>query len=300
MKIGLVGLGKMGQAITHRLVQAGHNVAGFDMGQQARQQARESGVEIVTTLEELATKARIIWIMVPQGEPVDQVIEQLLPNLRSEDILIDGGNSLYKDTIRRHQALQEKKIHFLDCGTSGGVHGRDIGFSLMVGGDQQVFEKIIPLFAAVAAPDGFGYMGPAGAGHYVKMVHNGIEYALLQAYGEGLDLLKNGHYPNLDLEKVTKVWANGSIIRSWIVELAHEVFEQDQTLEHISGYIAENKTGQWTSQAAHEKNVPVKLIDEALAIRAWSRSTGGNFGTKVVAMLRNKFGGHTVKKNEEE
>jgi 6-phosphogluconate dehydrogenase len=296
LKIGLVGLGRMGLSIAYRLVNAGHEVVGFDFSEQARQQAQELGAAVVTQLTDITQNLDALWLMVPAGNPVDDVIQQVLPTLSKETIIVDGGNSNFHDSIRRAKLLAEQGIALLDCGTSGGLHGRDIGFSLMIGGDKAAYETLIPAFQALAAPNGYEYMGPAGAGHYVKMIHNGIEYSMLQAYAEGFDLLKHGHYQNLDLEKISSVWSNGSIIRSWCLELAHQVFKQDQALETISGEIGENKTGQWTLDEAKLAHVPMKMLDQALAVRAWSRESGGNYGTKVVAMLRHAFGGHPVKK----
>lgn len=298
LKIGLVGLGRMGLSIAYRLVNAGHEVVGFDFSEQAGQQAQELGAAVVTQLTDITQNLDALWLMVPAGDPVDDVIKQVLPTLLKKTIIVDGGNSNFHDSIRRAKLLAEQGIALLDCGTSGGLHGRDIGFSLMIGGDKTAYEQLIPAFQALAAPNGYEYMGPAGAGHYVKMIHNGIEYSMLQAYAEGFDLLKHGHYHNLDLEKISSVWSNGSIIRSWCLELAHQVFKQDQDLTNISGEIGENKTGQWTLDEAKLAQVPMKMLDQALAVRAWSRASGGNYGTKVVAMLRHAFGGHPIKKRE--
>lgn len=298
LKIGLVGLGRMGLSLAYRLVNAGHEVVGFDFSKQACEQALEFGVTVVTQLSDITSNLDALWLMVPAGDPVDSVIQEVLPTLSQQTIIVDGGNSNFHDSMRRAKMLEEKNIAFLDCGTSGGLHGRDIGFSLMIGGDKAAYEKLVPAFQALAAPNGYEYMGPAGAGHYVKMIHNGIEYSMLQAYAEGFDLLKNGHYQNLDLEKISSVWSNGSIIRSWCLELAHQVFKQDQTLETISGEIGENKTGQWTLEEAKKAHVPMGALEHALAVRAWSRESGGNYGTKVVAVLRHAFGGHPVKKQQ--
>ncbi len=205
MKIGMIGLGRMGNAIATRLSIAGHTVFGFDPNIQARKFAQEEGIKTVTTLEDLAKEVRIFWLMVPAGDIVDTTIARLLPNLQKGDTIIDGGNSKFSDSVARAKSLQEKEINFVDCGTSGGVPAKKDGFSLMIGGDKKVFKKIEPIFKAVAAPQGYAYMGPSGAGHYVKMVHNGIEYGLLQAYAEGFHLLKNGAYKKLDLEKITNV-----------------------------------------------------------------------------------------------
>ncbi len=296
MRVGIIGLGKMGNAIAFRLLQAGHEVVGFDLNKQAQEQARSMGVQIVTELKEVAQGVDAVWLMVPAGEVVDTTIAQLKPHLKSGSIIIDGGNSNFKDSIRRAEELQKNSIHYLDVGTSGGLLGRDIGFSLMIGGDKKAFNNVEPLFKAIAMHNGYAHLGPSGAGHYVKMVHNGIEYALLQAYAEGFDLLKHGHYKELDMQKVSKVWSNGSVIRSWIVDLAHNVFQEDQDFKTVSGKIGGGSTGRWTVEEAQEQGIPVMLIEDALKIRNWSQKTGGNYATKLVALLRNQFGGHPVEK----
>lgn len=298
MKLGIIGLGRMGSGIAERVIQAGHEVIGFDLDQKNCKQAQNIGVDIVESVEEIAAQCRIIWLMVPPGKPVDQVIEQLLPYLKESDIIIDGGNSNFHDSMRRAQFVAMKKIFYLDCGTSGGLRGRADGYCLMVGGDHATYTKIHELLAAIAAPGGVGYMGPSGAGHYVKMVHNGIEYALLQGYAEGFQLLKEGSFKqeHLDLEEISRLWNHGSIIRSFILELAHNVFVQDQELTTISGEIAEGGTGKWTVEDAIKNKVPVPTIEKSLEVRAWSRKTGGNYATKLIQMLRHQFGGHEVKK----
>jgi len=296
MKIGLIGLGKMGSSIAHRLKKAKFEVIAFSHSEESSTVAKKLNIEATNKIEELGLKCSIFWLMIPAGKPVDETIEKLLPYLKENSIIIDGGNSNFNDSIRRFEYLKKKNIKFLDCGTSGGLHGREIGFSLMVGGEQEVYNKALPILKAIATQNGIEYIGPSGAGHYVKMVHNGIEYALLQSYAEGFNLLKNGHYKNLDLEKISTVWNNGSIIRSWILKLATNIFKKDQNLSEISGAIGENLTGKWTEEEANKQNIPVDLIKKSLEIREWSRKTGGNYATKVVAMLRNKFGGHEVQK----
>lgn len=296
MKIGIIGLGRMGNAIVSRLLVGMHDVWGFDNDKNAVKLACEIGMRSVESISDLASHVNIFWLMVPAGDVVDNVINELLKHLKPGAIIIDGGNSNFKDSVRRYEYLKSKNIDFIDCGTSGGLHGKDVGFSLMVGGDKKVFQSLEPIFKSIAAPQGYAYMGSSGAGHYVKMVHNGIEYALLQAYGEGFHLLKAGKYKDLDLEKVCDVWNHGSIIRSWILELAHNVFKQDQSLSNVSGQIGENKTGRWTLDEATEQGIPVDLIERSLEIRAESRQTGGNYATKVVALLRNQFGGHPLAK----
>jgi len=296
MTIGMIGLGRMGMSIASRLLDAGHTVIGFDFEPDACSQAREMGIEVVEQLAMVADKARVIWLMIPQGKPVDDTLDILKPKLQAGDIIVDGGNSHFNDSMRHYHDLAKSNVSFLDCGTSGGLHGRDLGYCLMVGGDLKAYETLIPLFQVIAAPDGYAYIGPSGSGHYVKMVHNGIEYALLEAYAEGFHMLKEGEFKTLDLEKISHVWQNGSIVRSWILNLAHEVFKNDQNFEKISGSIGENLTGQWTVDEAKKQNIPVELIERSLALRAWSRQSGGNYATKLVALLRNQFGGHPVKK----
>jgi 6-phosphogluconate dehydrogenase len=242
----------------------------------------------------------IFWLMVPHGELVDQVIAQLRPLLKAGDIVIDGGNSNFSDSMRRAQELALGSINFIDCGTSGGVHGRVHGFCLMVGGNKKAYDHIEPLLHAVAAPDAYAYVGPSGAGHYVKMVHNGIEYGLLQAYAEGFHLLKDGQFKDehLDLEKIAALWNHGSVIRSWILDLVQNIMKEDQNLHDIKGNVAATGMGKWTVEQAHAMNIPVPVIEESLKVREWSEKTGGNYATKVVAMLRNQFGGHAVSKEE--
>ena len=294
MNVGLVGLGRMGKAIAYRISKAGHKVIAYD--DKSVTDIRIPGIKVTSDITDL-TKVDVVWMMVPEGNPVDDVIQHLackkISYMKKGSILIDGGNSHFSDTVKRHKKLLKKGIHYLDCGTSGGLHGKEIGFSLMIGGDRKAFNKVKTIFKAIAAKDGFEYMGPSGSGHYVKMVHNGIEYALLQSYAEGLNLLKNGKY-NLNLKAITKVWSNGSVIRSWIVNLLEDIFKKDQDLKKVSGAIGENKTGYWTVQEAKRLKIPVDLISKSLRIRKESRKTGGNYATKIVAMLRNKFGGHPL------
>ena len=295
MKLGIIGLGKMGNAIAYRVIKGGYEVVGFDINDTHLQEAEKIGVEKAADLADLAERADVIWLMVPSGKPVDDTIEALLSHLQDGNIIVDGGNSNFKDSQRRALELKKHGIYFMDCGTSGGLHGRDIGFSLMVGGDEDVYFRILPILEVIAAKRGVGYMGPSGSGHYVKMIHNGIEYGLLQAYGEGFQLLKEGQYENLDLEKISEVWMHGSIIRSFILELAHEIYKEKKDFSKISGEIQEGGTGRWTVDQAKEQNIPVRVIEESLKIRAWSRESGGNYATKLIALLRNKFGGHIIK-----
>ena len=298
MKVGIIGLGRMGSGIAQRLLEAGHEVIGYDPGAQAVNGAQQLGVTTVPTLADLARETRIIWLMVPVGTPVDATINSLLPYLQSGDIVVDGGNSKFTDSIARANMLAHHGVSFLDCGTSGGVHGRELGFCLMVGGDELIYKKIQPLLVAIAAPNAVSHVGPSGAGHYVKMVHNGIEYGLMQAYAEGFELLKEGTFKDhkLDLHEISRVWNQGSIIRSWLLELTHTILRKDQELNAISGEIEEGGTGLWTAQDARACQVPMPVLDASLEVRRWSRKTGGNFATKLIAMMRHAFGGHAVKK----
>jgi 6-phosphogluconate dehydrogenase len=218
--------------------------------------------------------------------------------VQAEDIIIDGGNSKFSDSMRRAQELVKENIYFIDCGTSGGIHGSENGFCLMIGGDKTAYDRIEPLSKVIATPGGYAYCGPSGAGHYVKMIHNGIEYGILQAYAEGFHLLKDGAFKNehLNLEKIASVWNHGSVIRSWILELVQDIMKEDPTLEDIKGTVASTGMGLWTVEEAHQSKIPVPVIEESLNVRKWSEKTGGNYATKVVAMLRNKFGGHAVTK----
>lgn len=298
MNVGVIGLGKMGNAIAYRLVQAGHIVYGFDPYDEAKLEAEKAGVIVAASIAAVAQQARVIWLLVPAGEIVDNAIAELKPHLQEGDIIVDAGNSKYTDSIRRATTLKADNIIFLDCGTSGGIHGRTLGFSLMIGGDKTAYDAISSLFNAIAAPNGFGYVGPSGAGHYVKMVHNGIEYGILQAYAEGFQIMHEGSFEkqSLDLEEITRIWSHGSVIRSFLLDLAHDVFKEDQTLTTISGEIKEGGTGKWTLEEARANNIPVPVLDAALRVRAWSRDTGGNYATKVVQMLRHAFGGHPIKR----
>jgi 6-phosphogluconate dehydrogenase len=301
MNIGMIGLGRMGNALAQRIVEAGHCVTGFDVGVAAQEQGRALGVAMVDSVAAVAKREQIIWLMVPSGELVDRTIDTLIPHLRAGAIIIDGGNSFYKDSMRRAQKLAKHGIAFLDCGTSGGIRGRESGFCLMVGGDLQAYDQLQPIFKAVAAPQGYAHVGPSGAGHYVKMVHNGIEYALLQAYAEGFHVIKDGSFKDahLDLEKISYLWDQSSVIRSFILTLAHDIFKEDQQLENVSGEVEATGMGLWAVEEARAHAIPAQTIEDALAIRTESLKTGGNYATKVVAMLRNKFGGHTFKKIKE-
>lgn len=298
MNVGIIGLGRMGHAIAKRIHHAGHVVIGYDVDAQARAYAESTGIVTIDAAEFLPDKVDMIWLMLPAGDIVDQMLHKLKPRLKKETIIIDGGNSNYKDSIRRAHELAQDDIQFLDCGTSGGLQGADDGFSLMVGGQAAAYLHVVPILKAVAAKQGYGLVGPSGAGHYVKSVHNGIEYGILQAYAEGFQILKEGHFQHvpLDLTQVSDIWMHGSIIRSYLLQLTHDVLQKDQQLDAYSGYVAEGGTGLWTEQEADEHAVPAPVLKAALQVRTESRATGGNFATKLIALIRNKFGGHPVKK----
>ena len=297
MNIGIIGLGRMGNAIAFRALDGGFTVYGFDRDEKICKEAEQMGVTIVSSIKELASETRLVWLMVPI-EHVDTVLEELVPHLKEDDIVVDGGNSYYEDSIRRAKWLQKDGIIFLDCGTSGGIAGKGKGFCLMVGGDQSAYTKIHPILASIAAPGGVGHFGPSGVGHYVKMVHNGIEYGLLQAYAEGFEIIKDGTFKDIsiDLEELSRVWRSSSVIRSFLLGLAHEIFQEDQELHDIVGEIAEGGTGRWTYQEAEKHHIPVPILREALETRRKSHKPDGQtYATKLIAMLRKKFGGHAVK-----
>jgi 6-phosphogluconate dehydrogenase len=296
MKLGFVGLGKMGKTMVLSLCSKGFEVIAYDISASAVEEVAKKGAKPAFSLEELAKKLespRTVWLMVPAGKPADNVIEELLPHLSEGDTLIDGGNSYYKDSQARAEKLSKHSINFIDIGTSGGLEGAEKGLSLTIGGEEEPCMAAEPLFKALAAPNGYFHTGPVGSGHFVKMIHNGIEYALLQAYGEGFELLKSGPY-KLDLPGIARVWNSGAVIRSWILELLEEIFKEDPQLERIVGEVGGGETGQWTVKTAMERKVPVPLISLALLMRYRSRQKD-TFAGKVVAVLRNRFGGHEIK-----
>ncbi len=297
MHVGMIGLGRMGKHIALHLLEQGVQVVGFNRTAEVTKTLVPDGLIPAYTLAELCQKLptpRIILMMVPAGAPVDEVIEGMLPHLSKKDIVVDAGNSHYADSKRRYVALKKKGIHFLDCGTSGGLEGARHGACLTIGGDEEAFTQAEPVFSRIAMPQGCLYCGESGAGHYVKMVHNGIEYALLQSYAEGFALLEKAPYP-FDLEKIAGTWSKGSVIRSWITELAQRAFSKDARLSGIRGIVGGGETGRWTVEEAHERNVEVPTIELALKKREASQKKE-TFAGKVVAALRNEFGGHEVVK----
>lgn len=299
MQLAMIGLGRMGGNMVRRLVQGGHQVVVYDHDTDAIAAFEGEGATGARSLQEVAealSTPRIVWIMVPAGVPVDDTIAGLLPSLSPGDIIIDGGNSKWTDSKRRAAELQEQGIGMLDCGTSGGVWGLKNGYCMMIGGDDDVFEQASPIFKTLAPPEGYLHVGPSGAGHYVKMVHNGIEYAMLQGYGEGFDILHSSEYgQHLDLHGISHLWNQGSVVRSWLLELAEEAFSKDPTLLGIRGYVEDSGEGRWTVQDAIDHNVPAPIITLSLIQRLVSREED-NFSAKVIAALRNEFGGHAVQK----
>jgi 6-phosphogluconate dehydrogenase len=298
MQLGVIGLGRMGQIVVDRVLSAGHDVVAFDLDPEAVATAAEAGAEPAESVADLADRLgeeKRIWLMVPAGEAVDATMDDLDPYLGEDDVVVDGGNSYYKDSLRRAEATDAA---YLDCGTSGGPAGAELGFSLMVGGPEWAYEELVPVFDAVATgPRGHDRMGPAGSGHYVKMVHNGVEYAMMQAYGEGFELLKEGRY-DLDLESVARTWTNGAVVRSWLLELCEEAFrEEGNDLGDVADHVAGGSTGTWTIQEGLEQEVPLPLIYGALAERFSSRSEG-RFSRKLANRLRYGFGRHEVARND--
>jgi len=287
----------MGANMTERLVMGGHRVISFDRSPQAIQRVVDIGAVGAHSLADFVKQLalpRAIWLMVPSGDPVDQTIEQLLPSLSKGDILIDGGNSNYKDSIRRAEKLKRQSMHFVDAGTSGGIWGLKNGYCMMVGGEKEIVERLAPIFTTLAPEDGYLHVGPNGAGHFVKMIHNGIEYGMLQAYGEGFELLKASQF-DLNLGKISHLWNQGSVVRSWLLELAESAFEKDPKLSAIKGYVEDSGEGRWTVEEAIEKSVPAPVLTLSLLARFASRQED-SFSAKVIAALRNEFGGHAVKK----
>ena len=296
MQVGMIGLGRMGTGMTQRLLQGGHQVMVYDRSPDAVAALAARGAAATSSLEDLGEKLkgpRIFWLMIPAGSPVDDTIQRLSATLSPGDVIVDGGNSNYKDSIRRAEDLRSKQIEFLDAGVSGGVWGLKVGFCLMVGGKEAVFKQVEPILRTLAPPDGYAYVGPSGAGHYSKMVHNGIEYSMLQAYAEGFEILKASPF-TFDLVQLSRLWNHGSVIRSWILELAQAAFERDPELAHIKGYVDDSGEGRWTLQEAIDHAVPAPALAMSLFMRFRSRQDD-SFSAKVLAALRNEFGGHPVK-----
>jgi 6-phosphogluconate dehydrogenase len=299
MRLAMVGLGRMGGNMTRRLLRDGHEVVAWDRSADAVSELAGEGAEGAKDLADLAKRLeapRLIWLMVPSGAPVDQTIEQLLPGLARGDIVVDGGNSNFHDTMRRGTALQARGIELVDAGTSGGIWGLELGYCLMVGGSKTAVSRAEPVFRSLAQEGGYAHVGPTGAGHYVKMVHNGIEYGLLQAYAEGYEILHQSKDFDLDLHQIAAVWNHGSVVRSWLNELAERAFAEGADLAGIRGYVEDSGEGRWTVQEAIDLSVPAPVITLSLLMRFGSRQDE-SFSAKVIAALRHQFGGHAVKQS---
>lgn len=297
MQLAMIGLGRMGGNMVQRLLQGHHELVVFDRSSEVVQQHSAIGATGAKDLVDLCAQLhppRVVWVMVPAGAPVEHTIEQLLPGLTRGDIIIDGGNSNYKDSKRRAARLKEKGIEFVDAGTSGGIWGLTVGYCLMIGASPEAFKHCEPIFRTLAPPEGYAHVGPPGAGHYVKMIHNGIEYGMLQAYAEGYEILHGSKDFDLDLHQISAVWNRGSVVRSWLNELAERAFEKDVELAALRGYVEDSGEGRWTVQEAIDLDVPAPVITLSLLTRFRSRQ-GDSFGAKVIAALRNEFGGHAVK-----
>ena len=284
--------------MVERLLAGGHSVAVYDLSRDARRAAAAKGASDAASLDDLAralAPPRAVWVMVPAGNPTEETIRALASLLAGNDVIIDGGNSYYKDDVRRADELKPRGIHYLDVGTSGGVWGLKHGYCLMIGGERPIFERLEPAFKTLAPPDGYAYVGGHGAGHYVKMIHNGIEYGLMQAYAEGFELLHASEF-QLDLAAIAHLWNQGSVVRSWLLELAELALRADPRLEGIKGYVEDSGEGRWTVEDALEKNVPAPAIALSLFRRFRSRQ-GDPFADRMLAALRNAFGGHPVRKS---
>ncbi len=298
MKIGFVGLGKMGMNMVTRLSQGGHGVIAYDQSSELVLRAREAGCEGARSLSDLVSQLegpRSVWVMVPAGSPTSDTIQALSDLLQPGDTIIDGGNSRFQEDIRRTVALKKRDIHYVDVGTSGGVWGLSLGYCLMVGGEAAAVSHLAPILTTLAPPDGWAHVGGPGAGHYVKMVHNGIEYGLMQAYAEGFELMSKSEY-RLDLPKVASLWMQGSVVRSWLLELTAGLLAEDPQLSKLVGQVQDSGEGRWMIDDALEKNVPVPTLTAALFTRFRSRQARpeGPFSERMLAALRNAFGGHAV------
>jgi len=297
MRIGMVGLGRMGGNMTKRLLRAGHEVVGYTRSKEGVAAAEREGAVGAHSLQEVVDQVeprRAVWLMIPAGDPTEQAVAELGELLDEGDVVIDGGNSRYTDTIRRGELLADEGISLLDAGTSGGIWGLESGYCLMVGGDADAVEYVGPVFEALAPEGGFAHVGPPGAGHFTKMVHNGIEYALMQAYGEGFELLASSDF-DLDVGQIAELWNHGSVVRSWLLELAAGAFEADPKLDEVAPYIEDSGEGRWTLEHAINNAIPVPTIATALFARFASRQDA-SFAGKMIAALRKEFGGHEVRK----
>jgi 6-phosphogluconate dehydrogenase len=299
MQLGFIGLGKMGGNMVHRIHRdSDHQVVAFDYNEAAVSAAEEHGAQGVHSLEDLVKgldAPRIIWLMVPHGDPTEQTIWKLAPLLEPGDTIVDGGNTKWHDDVRRASALDEQGIHYVDVGTSGGVWGIDVGYCMMVGGHEASVQRLAPILDVLAPPDGWRHFGDAGAGHFVKMVHNGVEYGIMQAYAEGFELMHKSKFP-IELKEVANLWMQGSVVRSWLLELAGRAFEQDgNDLEGIKGYVSDSGEGRWSIADGIDLDVPTPVMAASLYARFYSRGEG-DYTHKVLAALRGQFGGHAIER----
>ena len=299
MELAMIGLGRMGANMAERLVRGGHTVRGYDPGEAARQQAEARGIAPHANLQNAVAALptpRVVWLMVPAGQVVDDTIAQLRPLLAAGDMVIDGGNSNYKDTQRRGAQLAEAGIHYIDCGTSGGVWGLAEGYSLMIGGDADAVARLQPVFATLAPTPqtGWGHVGPSGAGHFAKMIHNGIEYGMMQAYAEGFAILKHKQAMDFDLGALAEIWRHGSVVRSWLLDLTADALKKNPQMDGIAPYVADSGEGRWTVAEAIDLNVSAPVITLSLLERLRSRDDD-SYADKLLAAMRNEFGGHAVK-----
>ena len=293
MDIGFIGLGRMGLNMSIRLRRAQHRVAGFNQDAEKLVEARTHGIETATSVADLVKllpAPRAVWMMIPAGKPVDDTLDLLVPLLASGDVVVDGGNSNYKDSRRRHERLAQQGLEFVDCGTSGGIWGLELGYCMMLGGSDAAIARLAPVLTSLAPKDGWLHVGGPGAGHYSKMIHNGIEYGMMQAYAEGFEILKASDYP-YDLSKLAHLWNQGSVVRSWLLELAERAFAKDPQLSQIRGWVEDSGEGRWTVQAALEEAVPAEVLTAALYARFRSRQEH-TFADKLLSALRREFGGH--------
>jgi 6-phosphogluconate dehydrogenase len=300
MKLGMIGLGKMGANMAQRLSLGGHEVTGFDPNAAARKALEQHGAASADSLQALVQALqppRVLWLMVPSGKITDDTVDALLPLLAKGDTVIDGGNSNYQDTLRRAKLYAQHDIGYVDCGTSGGVWGLQEGYSMMVGGDPKTVEPLRPIFEALAPgkDQGWGHVGPIGSGHFTKMVHNGIEYGLMQAYAEGFSILKHKQEFKLDLHQVGEIWRYGSVVRSWLLELTTDALGKNPEMDGVAPYVVDSGEGRWTVAAALELDVPAPIITAALIERLRSRDSD-SFADKLLSSMRNEFGGHAIKK----
>ena len=296
MQLGMIGLGRMGANMTTRLIRGGHTMVAYDRDPAAVERSAGDGATGASSVQDLVSKLsapRAVWIMVPAGDPTDSTIGELLGLLQPGDVIIDGGNSRWTDSKQRYLRCKDKGVSFVDAGTSGGVWGLANGYCLMVGGDDDAVKRVEPIFLALAPKDGYAHVGPSGAGHFSKMVHNGIEYGMLAAYGEGFEILEKSEY-KYDLHQLASIWRYGSVVRSWLLELLELALKGDPQLSKVKGWVADSGEGRWTVQAAIDEDVPAPVITASLMSRFVSRQDE-SFSAKIIAALRNEFGGHAIK-----